>query len=96
MLAGLGVRLVVVNGCQADIDELLLERNLKPAYVGGYRVTDKEALKISIEAAGAVRTSSEQMLSKVCSYDFEALGFIPGVMSFQVISLSLSWLHLLG
>ncbi len=60
---------------------------MKPAYVGGYRVTDKvrtrgfhrhthicfmtpipsqEALKIAIEAAGQVRTTCEQMLSKVC------------------------------
>lgn len=34
--------------------------------VGGYRVTDKDALKISVEAAGQVRTMCEQYLSKVC------------------------------
>jgi len=63
-LHGLGVRLVVVAGCQPQIDVILKGRGSQPAYVGGYRVTDKQTLSISIEAAGNVRTACEQFLSK--------------------------------
>lgn len=48
-----------------QIDQMLEERGMTPAFVGGYRVTDRDALKIAIEAAGQVRTSCEQFLSKV-------------------------------
>ncbi len=63
--AGLGVRLVVVVGAQETIDAMLKERSLKPTFVGGYRITDKDTLKIAVEAAGQVRTMCEQFLSKV-------------------------------
>lgn len=63
--AGLGVRLVVVAGAQNQIDALLTDRGMTPSYAGGYRVTDKDALKVAMEAAGQVRTTCEQILSKV-------------------------------
>lgn len=56
---------VVVLGSQQQIDETLFERNLTPRYVGGYRVTDRDTLKVAIEAAGHTRTASEMYLSKV-------------------------------
>lgn len=64
VLHGLGVRLVVVAGAQVQIDSILLESGMQPKYAMGYRVTDRATLKIAIEAAGNVRTSCEQLLSK--------------------------------
>lgn len=63
--AGLGVQLIVVAGVNQQIDDMLQERNLTPKYVGGYRITDREAMRIAIEAAGQIRTTCEQFLSKV-------------------------------
>ena len=36
-------------------------------YMGGYRITDREAMRVVIEAAGEARTKCEQSLSKVNS-----------------------------
>ncbi len=59
------MQLVVVVGSQFQIDEMIRSRDMQPKYVGGYRITDREALKIAIEAAGQIRTTCEQFLSKV-------------------------------
>ncbi|GIL81500.1 hypothetical protein Vretimale_1003 [Volvox reticuliferus] len=64
LLHGLGVHLILVVGVQQQIDVMLRERNLTPKYVGGYRLTDREAMRIAIEAAGQARTTCEQFLSK--------------------------------
>lgn len=66
--SGLGCRLVLVCGTQYQIDGMLKERSLAPKYVGGYRITDRETLRMSIEAAGQVRTQCEQFLSRVRVY----------------------------
>ena len=63
---GLGVNLVVVAGVQNQIDDLLRERGMQPRYMDGYRLTDRDAMKVVIEAAGEARTQCEQSLSKVC------------------------------
>lgn len=63
--SGLGVKLVVVSGVQKRIDQLLLERGMEPRYMNGYRITNKEAMKVVVEAVGEVRTQIEQTLSKV-------------------------------
>ena len=65
MIPGLGIRLVLVIGAQPLIDSLLRQRNLQPAWVGGYRVTNRGALQAAVEAAGQVRINCEQYLSKV-------------------------------
>lgn len=65
MHTGLGIKLIVVAGAMNQIDTMLWERGMRPVFVGGYRVTDKETLKITIEAAGQVRTTCEQFLSRV-------------------------------
>lgn len=62
---GLGVRVIVVVGAQQQIDSMLTERGMTPKYVGGYRLTDQKAMRIAIEAAGQIRTTCEQFLSKV-------------------------------
>lgn len=65
VLSGLGVRIVVVVGSQQQIDTMIRERGGEPHYETGYRVTDRDTLRIAIEAAGQVRTACEQFLSKV-------------------------------
>ncbi|PNH03296.1 Amino-acid acetyltransferase, partial [Tetrabaena socialis] len=64
LLHGLGASVIVVVGAQQQIDDMLHERNMVPKYVGGYRITDREAMRIAIEAAGQIRTTCEQFLSK--------------------------------
>ncbi|EFJ51352.1 hypothetical protein VOLCADRAFT_57336 [Volvox carteri f. nagariensis] len=64
LLHGLGVHVILVVGAQQQIDDMLKERNMTPKYVGGYRLTDREAMRIAIEAAGQIRTTCEQFLSK--------------------------------
>ena len=34
-------------------------------YVGGYRITDQDAMRVTIEVAGQLRTQVEQAMSKV-------------------------------
>ncbi|KAG2485158.1 hypothetical protein HYH03_016048 [Edaphochlamys debaryana] len=64
LLHGLGGKIIVVVGAQQQIDAMLQERGQTPKYVGGYRITDREAMRIAIEAAGQIRTTCEQFLSK--------------------------------
>ncbi len=65
LYTGLGVQLVVVTGVQDLVDQMLRERNLVPKYMGGYRITDRDTMKVTVEAGGEVRTHCEQSLSKV-------------------------------
>ena len=65
MLAGLGVNLVVVTGVTNQIDEMLRERGMQPRYMNGYRITDRDTMKVVVEAVGEARTQCEQSLSKV-------------------------------
>ena len=55
----------MVAGAQCQIDEMLKERDMPLRYISGYRITDRDTLKVAIEAAGNVRTTCEQFLSKV-------------------------------
>lgn len=64
LLHGLGVRLVVVTGCQNQIDRLLRERGQQPKYMGGYRITDRLAMDCTIDAVGQVRVHCLQSFSK--------------------------------
>ncbi|KXZ50954.1 hypothetical protein GPECTOR_14g2 [Gonium pectorale] len=64
LLHGLGVQVILVVGAQQQIDDMLTERGSVPQYVGGYRITSREAMRIAIEAAGQIRTTCEQFLSK--------------------------------
>jgi len=48
------------------------------AYVGGYRVTSKEALRAAVEAAGQVRIQCEQFLSKVGRAGLKPLSSLRG------------------
>lgn len=64
LLHGLGVRLVVVVGARAQINQALLATGSEPQYAGGYRVTDDVAMRAAIAAAGAARMEVESRLSK--------------------------------
>eukprot|EP00798_Chlamydomonas_sp_ICE-L_P013637 gene13637-19519_t len=64
LLHGLGVQVVIIPGTGVQIDEALIEKNMKPMYIHGYRITSRETMKVVIEAAGNVRTACEQYLSK--------------------------------
>lgn len=63
--AELGCRLVVVLGGKIQIDNYLNMRGLEPKIVGGYRITDDDAMLAAMEAAGTSRMLVEAQLSKV-------------------------------
>mgnify|MGYP006276943749 CR=1 FL=1 len=64
LLAGIGVRLVLVHGARPQIEERLRTRGVEMRYgQGGVRVTDEAALTCVMEAAGTVRVQVEALLS---------------------------------
>ena len=58
---------MVVLGVKTQIDNYLSMRGLDPKRVGGYRVTDEDAMLAAMEAAGTARMLVEAQLSKVIS-----------------------------
>ena len=58
---------MVVLGVKTQIDNYLSMRGLDPKKVGGYRVTDEDAMLAAMEAAGTARMLVEAQLSKVIS-----------------------------
>lgn len=56
---------MVVLGAKTQIDNYLNMRGLDPKHVGGYRVTDEDAMLAAMEAAGTARMLVEAQLSKV-------------------------------
>jgi amino-acid N-acetyltransferase len=63
LLHSLGVKLVVVHGFRPQIEERLKMRGLESRFAAGVRVTDGTALAAAVDAAGAVRTEIEALLS---------------------------------
>ncbi|MDZ7783264.1 MAG: amino-acid N-acetyltransferase [Halioglobus sp.] len=73
LLHSLGVRLVLIHGSRAQIDERLAAAGMDTAfhgdifhgdtYHGGLRVTDTAALEHVVDAAGSVRAQMEALLS---------------------------------
>lgn len=64
LLESLGVQLVLVHGARPQIDARLAERGLVPQMIGDKRVTDDQALRCVVEAAGAVCLEIEALLSR--------------------------------
>jgi amino-acid N-acetyltransferase len=64
LVHSLGVRLVLVVGCSAQIDSLLAVRGLTCGKVDGVRVTDAATMQIAMEAAGKVQLSVTAALGK--------------------------------
>lgn len=63
LLHSLGVKLVIVHGFRPQIEDRLALRGLESRFVAGVRVTDAETLDAVVDAAGAVRTEIEALLS---------------------------------
>jgi amino-acid N-acetyltransferase len=63
LLHNLGVKLVIVHGFRPQIENRLKLRALESRFVDGIRVTDADALDAVVDAAGAVRTEIEALLS---------------------------------
>ena len=47
LLAGLGVKLVIVIGARPQINRAVRERGAEPQYAHGYRVTDPASLQVT-------------------------------------------------
>lgn len=63
LLHGLGIRLVLVHGSRPQIEERLKQRGAQIQVIKDMRVTDDEALRCVMEAAGTVRVEIEARLS---------------------------------
>jgi amino-acid N-acetyltransferase len=63
LLAALGVRIVLAYGTRAQIEQLLEGRRHRTRLRDGVRITDAATLKCAKEAAGAVRSDIEALLS---------------------------------
>ncbi len=63
LLHGLGIRLVLVHGTRPQIEARLQLRGAEMQVVNGMRVTDEDALRCVMEAAGTVRVEIEARLS---------------------------------
>lgn len=63
LLSSLGIRLVLVHGIRAQIDDRLAAADQPRVIRNGLRVTDDFTLEIAKEAAGAVRVEVEALLS---------------------------------
>jgi len=63
LLVSLGVKVVVVHGNRPQLEERLAHRGIETRIVSGVRVTTAAALPAAIDAAGAVRTQIEALLS---------------------------------
>lgn len=64
LIQSLGVKVVLVVGAYYQIEELMRLRQRSSVFVDGYRVTDRAAMRASMEAAGQVRIQVEARLSK--------------------------------
>ncbi len=63
LLNSLAIKLIVVFGARPQIDQLLKERKLKPAYCGALRVTDEASISSVTQAVGDVKIKIEALLS---------------------------------
>jgi amino-acid N-acetyltransferase len=64
LLRSLGVKLVVVHGARPQIEERMLQRNIKQVVENNIRVTDSNTLSAVKDATGSLRLHIEALLSK--------------------------------
>lgn len=63
LMHALGVRLVLVHGSKPQIERRMRERNLKPRFHQGVRVTDQATMRCVEDAVGNTRMRIEGLLS---------------------------------
>lgn len=63
LLHALGVRLVLVHGSRPQIEKRLRDRNIKPRFHEGTRVTDRATMSCVEDAVGNIRGRIEGLLS---------------------------------
>lgn len=63
LLNSLGVRLVLVHGARAQINQRLAQHQLTSQFHLGQRITDRDTLQVAVEAVGAVRAQLEAGLT---------------------------------
>ncbi len=68
LLRGLGVKLIIVHGARAQIDEKAKESDVRQAFIGDLRVTDEPTLACVKAAVAAVRLELEARLVQ-CALD---------------------------
>ena len=64
LLHSLGVRVVLVLGSTEQIDEMSATRNIPTEIVDGYRITDRDALEVAMEAAGRNNVLVQALFSR--------------------------------
>ena len=63
LLNSLSIRIVIVHGCRAQLQNKLAKKNINSSLVEGLRVTDADTMDNVIEAASLVRSQLETRLS---------------------------------
>ncbi|UJR82174.1 amino-acid N-acetyltransferase [Sandaracinus amylolyticus] len=63
LMHALGVRVVLVHGSKPQIEERMRERNLRPRFHKGMRVTDPATMRCVEDAVGNIRMRIEGLLS---------------------------------
>ncbi|OUS24049.1 amino-acid N-acetyltransferase [Gammaproteobacteria bacterium 45_16_T64] len=63
LLESLGIRLVLVHGAEAQVQEKLVQQGTSRKHIDGKRITDNHHIKSVVEAAGCVRIEIEALLS---------------------------------
>ncbi|MCE9680316.1 amino-acid N-acetyltransferase [Shewanella sp. AS1] len=63
LLHSLGIKIVLVHGARPQIDEALMQHNLKPEYYNGVRITDEDSLKVIKQVVGGLQLDITARLS---------------------------------
>lgn len=63
LINSLGIRVVLVHGAKAQIEQQLLAQNLKPQFQNNLRITDDAAMACVLNAVGSTRIAIESTLS---------------------------------
>ncbi len=68
LLHSLGIKLVLVHGSRAQIDQKLANSNIKSRYEMDLRISDKHILNIAKEVSGSIRFDLEALFSSFFKY----------------------------
>ncbi len=63
LLHSLGIRLILVHGARPQINQNLLDKNIKPPMHANRRITTRESLSAIMSAVGSIRLQIEALLS---------------------------------